>query len=488
MRSSLFYSFLEKNATLFVNIATIIALSRLLTPIETGIFSVAAGFINITQCLRDFGIGNYIIKEELLTRQQLQSAMGLSLFMGFIFFLVFFSCANAISIFFNEPKLKLVIVILSMNFLVVAAASVGTARLSRVMNYRAMSLINFASTITFTAVSITLAAEGYGAVAIAWASCLGVVTIVVGQIIAMKSDAFIRPSVRGWQPLIRFGLFASGNGMLSTVIQRGPDILIGRLMGFVDAGLFSRGNSLITLFETALIASVRPVVASGLATLRREGRDIETPLLQCYSYLSAVAWPFLSVLALLAHPIILIMFGDQWLQSIAPARWLCLAALFGTITNICMMAFTSIGAMQTMFLVQCITSALVVMAVTLACFISLQAVAIAIVASGAVSAMISLHMIKATFGVSILTILQSTVRSLAVTVATTLPPTLVLVVSGFLHVGLWISTLVAATAAAAAWVLALWKLGHPLWRELFELVSKRHTDVEPTPRTVDSVV
>jgi O-antigen/teichoic acid export membrane protein len=375
-----------------------------------------------------------------------------------------------------------------MNFLMVAIASIGTARLSREMNYRTVSLINFASTITFTVVSIALAAAGFGAVSIAWASVLGVVTVILGQAVALKGDAFVRPSLRGWRPMVSFGLFASGNGMLMTLIQRGPDIMIGRLMGLADAGLYSRGNSLITLFENALIASVRPVVASGLAVMRREGRNLEGPLLQCYSYLTAVAWPFLCVLGLLAHPIIEIMFGEQWLLSITPARWLCLAAIFATITNIGTMAFTSFGAMRTMFLVQCVSSPFVILAVAVGCFISLQAVAIGLVVSCVISATISLHKVKETFGVTIVMILRSMVKSAVVSLATSLPPVLVLVFWGFGHSYLLGPTLVAGLGAATVWALTMWKIGHPLYHELFTLMSKSSAEVEPKPSTSEPML
>lgn len=473
MHRSLFYAFLEKNASLLINISSTIILSRLLTPVETGLFSVAAAFINISQFLRDFGVSNYIMQESDLTPQRLRSAMGLSVSMGIILFCLFFLLSGPIAVFFDEPTLKTVINVLSLNFLVVAVASVGTARLCRNMNYRTVSLINFASTVTFSAVAITLAVLGCGAVSIAWASVSGVVAIIAGQLIAMGSDAFISPSLTGWSPLIRFGSFAGANGMLTTLVQRGPDIMIGRLMGFADAGLFSRGNSLVTLFENALLASVRSVVANGLAAVRRRGSNLDAALLECYSNLSAVAWPFLSLLGLLAHPIILIMFGDQWSASITPARWLCLAALFGTLTHIGTMALTSTGAMRSLFFLQCANAALTALAVAVGCFISLDAVAMGVALSSAVAAGLSLRRIKATFGVSMTAIARAMAKSAIVTAATSLPPVLVLAYWGFGDAYLWAPAMVATLGGAAAWAVALRTVAHPLWGELLRLMPSR---------------
>lgn len=471
MRRSLLYAFMEKNASLLVNVAATIILSRLLTPVETGTFSVAAAFINISQFLRDFGVANYILQERDLTRQRLRSAMGLSLSMGVSLFILFLFLSAPIAAFFSEPPLKAVINILSMNFLLVAVASVGTARLSRNMDYRTVSLINFASNAVFSIVAVTLATAGYGAVSIAWASVLGVAAIILGQVAAMKGDAAVLPSLAGWPPLIRFGSFASANGMLMTLTQRGPDILIGRLMGFADAGLFSRGNSLVTLFEAALMASVRSVVANGLAAIRRQGNGFDAALLQCYGNLSAVAWPFLSVLSLLAHPIILILFGNQWLASIAPARWLCVAALFGAVTNIGMMALTAAGAMRPLFLLQCVNAVLVGPAVVIGCFIGLEAVAIGLTASSAITAILSLRTVNATFGLSIKTILRAMAGSAIVTLTTCLPPALALSYWNARD-DLWAPVLASALGSAIVWALTLRMIRHPLWDELLRLAPR----------------
>jgi O-antigen/teichoic acid export membrane protein len=270
-----------------------------------------------------------------------------------------------------------------------------------------------------------------------------------------------------------FALGLQNDRQLTTLVQRGPDILIGRLMGFADAGLFSRGNSLVTLFENALLASVRSVVANGLAAVRRRGCNLDAALLECYSNLSAVAWPFLSLLGLLAHPIILIMFGDQWSASITPARWLCLGALFGTLTHIGTIALTSAGAVRTLFFLQCVNAALTAAAVVVGCFISLDAVAMGVAVSSAVAAGLSLHRIKATFGVSLSAIARATAKSAVVTAATSLPPVLVLAYRGFGDAHLWAPASVAALGGAVAWMVALRSVGHPLWGELLRLMPSR---------------
>src|SRR4051812_17104740 len=78
VRRSLLFSFGEKYIGLAMQLGTVMILSRILTPAETGLFSVAAGLVSIAQAVRDFGVGTYILQERDLTRSRLGAALWIS--------------------------------------------------------------------------------------------------------------------------------------------------------------------------------------------------------------------------------------------------------------------------------------------------------------------------------------------------------------------------------------------------------------------------
>jgi O-antigen/teichoic acid export membrane protein len=82
VRRSLLFSFGEKYIGLAMQLGTVMIISRILTPAETGLFSVAAGLVNIAQAVRDFGVGTYILQERELTRSRLGAALWISVLMG----------------------------------------------------------------------------------------------------------------------------------------------------------------------------------------------------------------------------------------------------------------------------------------------------------------------------------------------------------------------------------------------------------------------
>ena len=79
MRRNLIISFVQKHLQLLVSIATVMILSRLISPEETGIFSIGVAIAALTHAVRDFGVGNFLIKEAEMTTGKIQTAFTVSL-------------------------------------------------------------------------------------------------------------------------------------------------------------------------------------------------------------------------------------------------------------------------------------------------------------------------------------------------------------------------------------------------------------------------
>ena len=298
-RRSLALSFIDKYITFVFSIVTIVILARILTPAQTGIFSVAVGLVNLAQTIREFGVCNYILKEAALSREKLATALGLSLLSGIGLALAFASMSGWIARWFEEPEIKSVVLVMSMNFVIVAFASIGWAQLQRKMDFSAMTRISITAVIVRSAVGIGMAYLGYGAMAMAWSSIAGTVISLVGSSIALGREGLIMPRLSAWRPLIRFGAASTGASLLQMVIFSAPDIIVGRLLGLTQAGFLSRARSLTTLFENGFMAAIRPVAVTSLAQASREGRAMGELYLKFLDHTIVIAWPILLLLAVL---------------------------------------------------------------------------------------------------------------------------------------------------------------------------------------------
>lgn len=465
VRSSFLLSFVEKYIVLILNIISTVVLARLMTPAETGLFSVASGLINLAQTLRDFGAANYVLQEKELTRDRLATALGIAIGIGLVFGGGFALAAGSIADFFNEPRLQQVVTVLSLNLVAVAFASIGSAKLRRAMNFKALLRINIVSAFVYSGTAILLAYLGYGAYGLAWASFLGVFAVIIGTYIYYPRDIFLIPTLKEWRYIYKFGLFAGGGQVLQGLSDRAPDIAIGRLLGFETAAMYSRGNGLITLFQQALVSAVSPVIISALAKLHREDQDLRLPFLRGLGHLTGVAWPFLAMLGLMAYPMIRVLFGEQWLPAVPVAQILCFGAGFGILGHLCFLVFNASGTVRQYFFIQSVAVPIQVAGVVGGAFHSVEAAAWGMVFGLAVLGWLSLRGVNRTLGTTWRQLSGAMSKSAAVTLATGILPALLVLRPGFAD-SFWASTLAAGTGGLLSWLAALFLVRHPLSEEL----------------------
>jgi O-antigen/teichoic acid export membrane protein len=473
VRGSLLLSFGEKYSILAINVVATVILARLLTPAETGLYSVAAGIINIAQVLRDFGVGNYIIQESDLTRRRLSTALGISVILGFAIAAAFVGAAGPMAVAFHEPRLKTVILIMSLNFVLVAFASIGTARLHRDMNFHAALRIGIVSAAAHATTSIVMASHGYGAVGMAWASVVGIVVYLVGNYACYAEDIFLLPRLGEWRRVVGFGMLASGGYVLQEMGQRASDVIVGRFLGFGAAGLFSRASGLITLFQQALMNAITPVALSALARLKRDGRELTEPFIRFLGYTTIVAWPLLGMMALLATPIIRVAFGTQWVASVGSAQILCLAAAIAVLGRVSITLFTAAGAVRRLFVVQLVAMPFLIGAIALGASFSIEAAAAGTAVGSLAHAFYSLHQVNRSIATTWRQIGVTLGRSLLVTIGSLALPLAVILHFGLSPDHFWPQSLVAGFGGILCWIASIFTLRHPFRNEI--LMVARHS-------------
>jgi O-antigen/teichoic acid export membrane protein len=460
------FSFANKYCSLIISVVSI--LSRILTPAETGLYSVGAGLVNIAQTLRDFGVPNYILQERELTRARLATALGISLVMGCTIAGSFILASGAIADWFNEPRLKTIVLVLSLNFVAVAFASVGMAKLHRAMDFRFMLRLGIATTLVHSVTSVTLAVLGFGAIGLAWASFAGIMTTVVGTYISFPSDLFLIPTLKEWRRVTSFGIPAIAGNMLSQIGQGAPDIIIGRVLGFELAGLYSRGNGLITLFWKALMEAVMPVTTSALAKLNRERQDVRAPFLQYIGYTTALAWPLLTMIGFLAFPIIELALGHQWVGAVPVAQLLCVAAGFSVLGVFSTTVLMTTGNARRFLFVQSVSVPVLVLALTVGALHSFVGAAFGAVIAAFITATLSLDQVNRVIGTTWKGLSEVLSKSVLLAGATAAVPILVVSIHGIGRGAGWGPSIIAALGGGLSWFVCLLILRHPLRNELLQ--------------------
>ena len=86
-------------------------------------------------------------------------------------------------------------------------------------------------------------------------------------------------------------------------------------------------SSITQVFDKLVVQVLNPIIMPALVSRSKDAASLRSAYLEAIELLSVVQWPFLLFIAIMAHPIILILLGQTWLEIVPLVRLLCVANL-----------------------------------------------------------------------------------------------------------------------------------------------------------------
>jgi O-antigen/teichoic acid export membrane protein len=383
-RVALAYSYLNKYLTLVIHFVTTIILARLLTPEDIGIYTVASVFVGLGHLLREFGINNYIVQEKDLTTDRIRAAFTLNLLFGWGIALTLYFTRTPIGEFYESEAVREVIGLLCINFLLVPMGAITFAYLRREMRFQNTMIIQVASAIASAATGITAALAGEGYRSLVWSAIAGTLTSVAFTLMFRPKGVLLLPGLREIPHVFAFCRYAGSSEIIIHAGQTAPDWILGKVLDMGAVGLYSRALGTINIFNKAFTEGLWGVILPHFSKQHRDGKIDSDQYLFLVACITAVAWPFFATLGILAEPLIRILFGEKWLESVPVLRILCVHAILVYTTLLVDQMLISAGRIRSSFRIMASLQVATVIAVLLAARYGLVWVAAAVATVGVV--------------------------------------------------------------------------------------------------------
>ncbi|TFW14747.1 lipopolysaccharide biosynthesis protein, partial [Massilia arenosa] len=342
-RISLLFSFAEKYLLLIVATAASMVVARLLTPEETGIYSIGSMLVGLAHVLRDFGVGQYVVQARELDTAALRAVLGTSYLLAAGLAVLIALLSEPLAAFYAEPRLVTVLQLLAVNFVLIPASSVTLALLRRQMRFGAVCAVNVIYGLTGALAAAGLAWYGAGYMSLAWATLSASVAGLLASLAVRPAELPWLPSLRGMRKVLGFGAVSTAGTVVDEAAVSTPDLVIGKLIGMEGAGLFGKAQSVLAVFRNVVMAAVTPVLLPLYAERERSGGCPNTAYLTTVTYLTACAWPFFAVVAVATLPVVRVLYGDQWDGAVPLIRVLCVSAALYSMGGVSRYLFVATG-------------------------------------------------------------------------------------------------------------------------------------------------
>ena len=474
-RVSLAYSYLSKYLTLVIYFVTTIILARLLTPADIGIYTVASVFVGLGHLLREFGINNYIVQEKDLTTDKIRAAFTLNLLFGWSIALILYFTRTPIGSFYESEAVREVIGLLCINFLLVPIGAITFAYIRREMRFHHTLIIQVASALASSATGIIAALWGEGYRSLVWSAIAGTATSVIFTLLFRPSGVMLLPGLREIPHVFAFCRYAGSSEILIHAGQTAPDWILGKVLNMGAVGLYSRAVGTVNIFSRAFTEGLAGVILPHFSKQHRDGKIDRDQYLFLVACITAVAWPFFATLAVLSEPVIRILFGVKWLESVPVLRILCLHALLVYTTVLVEQVLISSGQVRTSFRIILAIQVLMIGAVLASATYGLVWVAAAVAGVGLVQVCIYQIAGQRLLNIPITSFTPIYRKNILLTIITVAPSLFAVTILDGTSLAFIPNAIGVVLLTGLAWLGAVWMLKTPLFDELALVLKHART-------------
>jgi PST family polysaccharide transporter len=312
---------------------SMVVLARLIPPSAFGIFTLALIVQELAVTLPGESVGSALVQRRELTRDHLQAGFAISLLIGGAFALLTLVVAVTIVRPLFDGGAATLVALTTPWYLLGAVLALPTAVLRRRLDFRRMAILDVVQTVVRAAASVFFAAA-FG---------LDATALLLGGLAAIGANVlvacvFARPPIPRWhtqaaKDLLPYTLPSTLATLSWTGFRNGDYAIVGARLGAAQAGLYWRGYQLGVEYQRKVSGTMSQVA---FPMLSRTLNDDEMFALRerLIRVVTAVVFPLLAMLIVLAPVLIPWLFGANWSAAIVPTQILTAGGAAAVVTDI----------------------------------------------------------------------------------------------------------------------------------------------------------
>ena len=324
---------LSQGLRLFVQIGSMILLSRLLLPSDFGVLAMVGPIIAFTSLFQDLGLTQAVVQRSSVTQGEASALFVVSLSMSVGLATLLLLISPLISWFYGEPRTGVLTAAMGANLILVGAGSLHYALLNRRMQFGALAIIDALSAVGGLAVSLAFALLYHSF----WALYAGN----FGAALILTAGCWI---ATGWRPSLprfdsrvgaslHFGASVTGFNIANYFARNLDNVLIGWRWGEQSLGLYDRAYKLLLMPLQQINNPIFRVMLPVLTQMNGEPERYRQTFLRILAQILLITLPGIAFMVGTADLVIPILLGRQWSGASPILAALGLASFLQVLNN-----------------------------------------------------------------------------------------------------------------------------------------------------------
>ncbi len=352
--SGLAWKFGERIGAQLVTLLVRIILARILMPADFGVVTMIMIFIEIANVFVVSGFGQSLIQKKDADNLDFSSVFYFSVTMSWVLYAVIFAASPALASFYGKPVLSPILRVLALKLPLAGINSVQQAYVQKHMMFKRFFFSTLIGTLVSAVVGIVMACLGFGA----WA-------IVAQYLCNSAMDTFILWITVKWRPILSFSgkrmkeMFGFGWKMLlseliNTAYRQLRSLVIGKLYSERDLAFYDQGQKLPNIIVTNINSSIGSVLFPAMTMKQDRKEELKQLVRRSIQVGSYIMWPLMIGFAVVAEPVVRIVFSDKWLPCVPFLQIACLQFALEPVQTANIQAVKALGKGRTMLIMEII--------------------------------------------------------------------------------------------------------------------------------------
>ncbi|MGF1700981.1 oligosaccharide flippase family protein [Photobacterium makurazakiensis] len=296
-----------------IGTANTLVLLRLLEPKDFGIVALATFFVSLYVAFSAVGVSKYVISQENLTNDELNSIWSLGLTMKILSAILLFISAPYIGIYLNNIEIVKVIQVTSVLPIISGFRNVGLDIMEKNYNFKLLILIKIFSKTVGTIVSITIAVyfKTY------WALIFGIITIATIEQLLSYLYCPYRPKFTTchWRDQWLFSKWVYLTSITGYFRSRVDVLILGNIINTKSVGVYSISQEFAWLPYNEIVSPMNRGVYAVFSNLKNDIKAFNDRVIKQLSYTLIIIVPCAFGVAAISTPFTFVILGEKWLAA-----------------------------------------------------------------------------------------------------------------------------------------------------------------------------
>lgn len=327
MKKAVIVNACGKYSTVVLQLIVNAILARLISPDDFGIVAIITVFSTFFMMMSDMGFSTAIIQRKDLTDDEVNNIFSFTVIAGLALAVIFAGLGHIIAIFYEDGVFVTLAYLLSVSLFFNTINMGPNGVMNREKRFGSIAVRTVISYAIAAAVAIGLALAGWRYYAVVVQTILSAFIIFVWNYIIVKPKILFSGCLKTIKKIIGYSGYQFAFNIVNYFSRNLDNLLTGKFFGKAELGYYNKAYQLMLYPVNNLAGVITPAVHPMLSDYQDKKDVIYEKYMRLEKFLFICAGFIAPFCFLASREIILIMYGDQWQESIMCFTMLSLAIL-----------------------------------------------------------------------------------------------------------------------------------------------------------------